>query len=86
MVKDADVDIAFSPIRRTPKILTRTHEESLQIDPLVTRRENVVYYDAEAVDKYRGHIYGLAIDLGTTTVVVDLVDLETGRERPRQLL
>ena len=78
MVKDPDVDIAFAPIRRTPKILTRTHEKPLQIDPLVTRRENMVYYDDEAIDKYRGHIYGLAIDLGTTTVVIDLVDLETG--------
>ena len=38
-----------------------------------------VCYDGEVVDKYRGHIYGLAIDLGTTTVVVDLVDLETGK-------
>ena len=28
VVNDADVDIAFSPIRRTPKILTRTHEKS----------------------------------------------------------
>lgn len=78
VVKDADVDIVFSPIRRTPKILTHTHEKPLQIDPLVTRREDMVYYDNEAVDKYRGHIYGLAIDLGTTTVVIDLVDLETG--------
>ena len=78
VVKDPDVDIAFAPIRRTPKILTRTHEKPLQIDPLVTRRENMVYYDDEAIDKYRGHIYGLAIDLGTTTVVIDLVDLETG--------
>ena len=78
VVKDADVDIAFSPIRRTPKILTHTHEKLLQIDPLVTHREDMVYYDDEAVDKYRGHIYGLAIDLGTTTVVIDLVDLETG--------
>ncbi len=78
VVKDIDIDIVFSPIRRTPKILTRTHEKCLQIDPLVTRRENIVYYDDEAIDKYRGHIYGLAIDLGTTTVVIDLVDLETG--------
>ena len=86
VVKDADVDIAFSPIRRTPKILTHTHENPLQIDPLVTHRENMVYYDDEAVDKYRGHIYGLAIDLGTTTVVIDLVDLETGESVPRQFL
>lgn len=78
VVKDPDIDIVFSPIRRTPKILTHTHEKPLQIDPLVTRREDMVYYDDEVVDKYRGHIYGLAIDLGTTTVVIDLVDLETG--------
>ena len=31
VVKDADVDIAFSPVRRTPKILTRTHEKPFKL-------------------------------------------------------
>ncbi len=78
VVEDAGVDVEFSPLRRTPKILSRTQEKSVDLDPLVTRRGDIVFYDGEAVDRYRGHLYGIAIDLGTTTVVMDLVDLETG--------
>ena len=78
VVQNADIDIQFTPLRRTPKILTLTQDKTIDLDPVVTRQGDTVYYDGEAVDKYRGHIYGLAIDLGTTTVVVDLVDLESG--------
>ena len=31
------------------------------------------------IDRYRGHLYGLALDIGTTTVVANLVDLENGK-------
>ena len=78
VVENADASIQFSPLRRTPKILTLTKEKSVTLDPMVTRDGEVVYYDGEPIDRYRGHLYGLAIDLGTTTVVMDLVDLETG--------
>lgn len=33
--------------------------------------------DARVVDRYRGRILGLAADIGTTTVAMNLVDLET---------
>ncbi len=79
VVKDADAHIQFSPLRREPKILTLTQEKSIALDPPVIRQNNNVYYEGEIIDKYRGHLYGLAIDLGTTTVVMDLVDLETGK-------
>ena len=46
--------------------------------PMVARVGEEVLYDGEVIDRFRGHLYGLAIDLGTTTVVMDLVDLETG--------
>ena len=80
VISDADVDIEFSPLRRTPKILTDSNQTSvMDIDPVVTCQDGVVYYNGEAIDKYRGHLYGLAIDLGTTTVVISLVNLENGR-------
>ena len=79
VVEDAGADIEFSPLRRKPKILSSTLEKPLDPDPLVTRRGDVVYYDGVAVDRYRGHLFGIAIDLGTTTVVMDLVDLATGK-------
>ncbi len=79
VVEDARATIEFSPLRRKPKILSTTRQKSLDPDPLVSRRGDVVYYDGEAIDRYRGHLYGIAIDLGTTTVVMDLVDLTTGK-------
>ena len=80
VVSDADIDIDFSPLRRKPQILTNSNQTPIiHIDPIVTCQSGVVYYDRESIDKYRGHLYGLAIDLGTTTVVISLVDLENGK-------
>ena len=78
-VVDVDAKIEFVPLRRTPKILTLGREKEIACDPYVTRVGDRVLYDGEDVDRFRGHVYGLAIDVGTTTVVMDLVDLETGK-------
>ena len=45
---------------------------------MVAREGDNVCYDGEVIDRYHGKMYGLAVDLGTTTVVAELVDLETG--------
>lgn len=78
-VVDADAQVEFLPLRRTPKILTLGREKKVEIDPLVKREGDRVLYDGEEVDRFRGHVFGLAIDVGTTTVVMDLVDMETGK-------
>ena len=86
VVLDVHSDVEFIPLRRTPKILTHSltdnHAaragEPNPYDPRVTHREGTVYYNNEPIDRYRGHLYGLAIDIGTTTVVANLVDLESG--------
>ena len=81
VVLDIDEDIAFTPLRRTPRILTHTvtdDNELPELSPRVTHNDGVVYYNAEPIDRYRGHLYGLAVDIGTTTVVANLVDLENG--------
>ncbi|MEE3259258.1 MAG: ASKHA domain-containing protein [Candidatus Latescibacterota bacterium] len=78
MIENADIDIEFAPLVRTPKILIQTAERPIEINPVVQRRGQAVYYGDEEVDEYRGHLYGLAIDLGTTTIVLELIDLETG--------
>ncbi len=78
IVLDVDADIEFTPLRRTPRILTQTEKNPTQpINPLVTHQDGTVYYNDEPIDRYRGHLYGLALDIGTTTVVANLVDLET---------
>ena len=78
VVENPDIDVEFTLLRRRPKILTSTAPAPTELDPLVTRAGDRVLYDGKAMDHYRGHLYGLAIDLGTTTIVVELVDLETG--------
>ncbi|MDE0635934.1 MAG: ASKHA domain-containing protein [Candidatus Poribacteria bacterium] len=82
IVLNVDKNIEFTPLRRTPKILTHTNtgdDSPLSLNPLVTHRDGIVYYDNEAIDRFRGHIYGLALDIGTTTVVANLMDLESGQ-------
>ena len=81
VVLDVDEDIEFTPLRRTPRILTQTvtnDDAALELSPRVTHQDGTVYYNQEPVDRYRGHLYGLAIDIGTTTVVANLMDLESG--------
>ncbi len=47
-------------------------------DPAVTRRGDAIYIDDSQVDLSTGPVHGLAMDLGTTTVVLRLFNLETG--------
>ena len=82
IVLDIDKDIEFAPLRRTPRILTHaitTTDGTSELNPRVTHRDGVVSYNNEPIDRYRGHLYGLALDIGTTTVVANLVDLESGK-------
>ena len=78
VVTDPNADIEFAVLRRQPRIMTRTVSRGVALDPLTTRVEDDVVFDGDIIDRYRGHIYGLAIDVGTTTVVLNLVDLESG--------
>ncbi len=49
------------------------------MDPAVTRRGRSVLIDGKPICESSGPILGIAADIGTTTVVLRLVDLETGR-------
>jgi len=51
---------------------------AFKIDPAVTRDGDRILIDGVEVDRSTGPILGIAMDLGTTTVVLRLVDLETG--------
>jgi uncharacterized 2Fe-2S/4Fe-4S cluster protein (DUF4445 family) len=53
-------------------------ERAVELDPAVTRDGDRILIDGVEVDRCGGPIYGLAMDLGTTTVVVRLLNLETG--------
>ena len=82
-VIDPTADVHFAPLRRQPRVLTasvsaRPEKDGAPPDPAVTRRGGVVYLDGECIDRYHGRMLGLAVDVGTTTVAMELVDLETG--------
>ncbi|MGH8020971.1 MAG: ASKHA domain-containing protein [Opitutaceae bacterium] len=49
-----------------------------RLDPAVTRDGDRVLLDGVEIDRRSGPLHGLAMDLGTTTVVVRCLDLETG--------
>ena len=81
-VTDTEVDIDFAVLRRQPRILTAGTKREIKLQPAYIRVEDEVVFNGAdgqvSVDKYRGAIYGIAADLGTTTVVLNLVNLETG--------
>ena len=77
-VVEVDTDLEFAVLRRQPRILTHSVRREVEPDPLTTRRGNDVFYRDERIGPYRGKLYGLAVDIGTTTVVMNLVDLESG--------
>ncbi|MEP6662742.1 MAG: ASKHA domain-containing protein [Verrucomicrobiota bacterium] len=52
--------------------------KKLQLDPAVTRDGDRVLLDGVEIDRRTGPVHGIAMDLGTTTVVVRVLNLETG--------
>ena len=80
-VADPSAEIEFAILRRQPRILTSGLKRDVTLQPSYTRIEQDVVFDSPegpiAVDKYTGAIYGIAADLGTTTVVLNLVNLES---------
>jgi len=63
-------------------IVTETVEtEEVPLEPLVKRHGRHVVHHAsgEELGHYEGEIYGLALDVGTTTLAIQVLDLEDGR-------
>ena len=77
-IDDVDAEVQFNVLRRQPKILIESSQKRLELDALTKMYDGNVYYDGKLIDKFKGVMYGLAIDIGTTTVVMNLLDLETG--------
>ena len=77
-VLDAGATIEFALLRRRPRILTQTVRRHAPVEPLTRLQGANVVFNGSTIDAYRGGIYGLAVDLGTTTIAINLVDLENG--------
>jgi len=50
----------------------------LELEPAVTREGDRIMIDGVEVERSAGPILGIAVDLGTTTIVLRLIDLESG--------
>ncbi len=77
-IVDADSDVEFAVLRRQPRILTRSVHRDIEVSPLTRRIGDAVFFGDTRIDDYRGQVYGVAIDVGTTTVALNLLDLESG--------
>jgi uncharacterized 2Fe-2S/4Fe-4S cluster protein (DUF4445 family) len=53
-------------------------DRKMEFDPAVTRDGDRILIDGVEVDRSTGPIHGIAMDLGTTTIVLRLINLETG--------
>jgi len=53
-------------------------QQKLKLEPAVTRDGDRIFLDGEEIARSTAPIHGLAMDLGTTTVVLRLLNLETG--------
>jgi len=61
-------------------ILTDTIKTDVELAPSVFSSKGKVFYNTgKNLGAYQGGIYGLAIDVGTTTLVMQVVDLEKGK-------
>lgn len=55
-----------------------TTRQKLKLDPAVTRKGDRILLEGREIARSTSPIHGLALDLGTTTVVLRLLNLETG--------
>jgi uncharacterized 2Fe-2S/4Fe-4S cluster protein (DUF4445 family) len=78
---EASREVRLHALRRgTPQISTSGKRVEYGHDPAVTRGAGgTVLIDGQPAGVARGPLLGVAADLGTTTVVLRLVDLESGR-------
>jgi len=74
-----DRDLEFAVLRRRLRILPGTAVRAIDVDPAVRAVDGRVRRDdGEDLGPLLGPLLGLAVDVGTTTVVLELLDLATG--------
>lgn len=71
-------DLEFVVLRRRLKMLMPPSGLPLAVEPAITVRNGRVRWFDEDVDAARKRLLGIALDVGTTTVVLQVLDLATG--------
>ena len=79
IVKDPNKNIRFNGLRRQPKILDKGLKRDFEFDPITVKKgDSIIYNESEKIDDFKGYIFGLSIDIGTTTIVMNLVNMQDG--------
>jgi uncharacterized 2Fe-2S/4Fe-4S cluster protein (DUF4445 family) len=71
-------DLEFVVLRRHLRILMPPDGPPLEVDPAITVADGRIRWFDEDVDAARERLLGVALDVGTTTVVLHVLDLRTG--------
>jgi uncharacterized 2Fe-2S/4Fe-4S cluster protein (DUF4445 family) len=78
-VHSPDAHVDFEVVRRRLRIVAPEPElRSASIDPMVAVVDGIVRWDGQEIGSLHGGVYGIAVDVGTTTVAFELVDLLDG--------
>jgi len=80
----ADAEIRVESFKRHLKIAMEGQPVPDPPDPWVRQADGAVWCDGERLAEYEGPVRGLALDVGTTTVVGHVVDLTEGRTIARE--
>jgi uncharacterized 2Fe-2S/4Fe-4S cluster protein (DUF4445 family) len=80
VVLDPGATVTFSILERRLRIVVPEPEpRTTPIDPAVHVVDGIVHYGDTSIAPRLSGLYGIAIDVGTTTVALELVDLDDGR-------
>ncbi|MBN1299220.1 MAG: DUF4445 domain-containing protein, partial [Actinobacteria bacterium] len=79
IIDDKNDIVLFISNIGTYTVLADIIKRDTELDPFVySNGQDVFYFPDKKIDKYKGSILGLAIDIGTTTVVMQVINLENG--------
>lgn len=75
----SDAVVEVETFKRRLKIAADGRNAGVSLDPWIRRHNGAVYHGEEMLARHDGPILGAAIDIGTTTIVLHIVDLESGK-------
>jgi uncharacterized 2Fe-2S/4Fe-4S cluster protein (DUF4445 family) len=85
IVREIEDILVEIPEFRKYKILAKGKTKKIILNPFIKKKRSIlgskVFWENDEIDKYDGEIYGLALDIGTTTVSMSWINLETGHEK-----
>lgn len=78
-VRRDDARIEVETFKRRLDIAVTGRSAGVALEPWTVRRNGAIYGRGQRLVDHSGPVYGLAVDVGTTTVVMHVIDLESGQ-------